>query len=60
VTFLDKTAAQRPFKVTFKTNGNEVAADTNIAEKSESFAGAAAPAIAGIVGFSLDYWQLHC
>jgi hypothetical protein len=46
--------------VTFKTDGNEMATATNIAEKSESFAGAAAPATAGIVGFSLDYWQLNC
>jgi hypothetical protein len=50
----------RPFKITFKTNDNEVVATTNIAANSEIFAGAAGdanPDIAGIVGFSLDFFQ---
>jgi hypothetical protein len=54
------TAAQRPFKVTFKTDSNKMVTNANIVWTSETFAGATAPAIAGIVGFSLGYWQLNC
>ena len=52
-------AANRPFRVIFKSDANEVtgaaAANTN-----EQAAGAAAPAIGGIVGFSLNFQQVSC
>jgi len=54
-------AAVRPFKVIFKTDENEVTTAISIsAFTSETFAGIAGAATAGIVGFSLTYWQAAC
>jgi len=56
-------AANRPFRVIFKTDANEVtiaAGAAAMANNNEQAAGAAAPAIAGIVGFSLNYQQVSC
>jgi hypothetical protein len=50
----------RPFKVVFKTDSNEMTGTVIQTSKNELFSGAAAPMIGGIVGFSLNYFQISC
>ncbi len=53
---LISVASQKPYRIIFNTDANEVqTADGNMAQLSEE---GLAPA--GIIGFSLDYWQLPC
>jgi hypothetical protein len=53
---LISVASQKPYRIVFNTDGNEVQnAAGDMSQLSEE---ALAPA--GIIGFSLDYWQLPC
>ena len=56
------SAAYRPFKVIFKTDANEITTGIGItmAMANEANGGDANPSIGGIVGFSLNYFQLGC
>jgi hypothetical protein len=52
------SAGQRPFKVTFTTDGNELQGISIAATMAQISEESVAPA--GIMGFSLDYFQLGC
>ena len=52
---VDFPAGRRPFRLAFKTDGDEQTYSNMAAIKDET---ASAPG--GIIGFSLDYWQVPC
>ena len=51
----DVSGGRHPFRVTFKTDGSEVTANGMTGEADET---SLSPG--GIIGFSLNYWELPC
>ena len=52
------SAARRPFRIAFRTDGDEVSNLVGAAATADIDEQFIAPA--GIIGFSLDYFQLSC
>ena len=53
-------AATRPFRVISKSDANELTTGAADTKTNEQAAGGGTAALAGIIGFSLNYQQVAC